>query len=115
METKVDVKKMETIRRKLDFVYGIDVEVDGSKGHFYLAWRGDVQVTLHHFSQNFIDVLIKPSVKDVEWRFIGFYGSPYASNRSSTWKSLRRLGCNNRIPWFVCEDFKEILYTPEKF
>lgn len=32
METKVDKKRMECVRRKLGFVNGIDVDADGSKG-----------------------------------------------------------------------------------
>lgn len=79
-----------------------------------MAWKEDAQVTLQHFSKNFIDVLMKPLDKDVEWRFSSFYGSPYIDNRSSRWDCLRQMGCISRIPWCVCEDFNEILYAFEK-
>ncbi|MBA0841495.1 hypothetical protein Goarm_003983, partial [Gossypium armourianum] len=35
METKVDKQRMERVRRSCDFLNGIDIEVEGSKGGFY--------------------------------------------------------------------------------
>lgn len=44
METKIDNNKMEHIRRKLGYLNGIDVGVDGSKGRLCLAWKDSLQV-----------------------------------------------------------------------
>lgn len=82
METKVDNKKMKVIRRRLGFLNGINVTSNGSKRGFCLAQKDDLNVSLKCFSLNFIDVMVKVSPKDIMWRFIGFYGSPYAHDKN---------------------------------
>lgn len=113
-ETKIDAKRMEVMRRRFGFLNGIDIGAKGSKGGLCLAWREDIQVSLRSFSSNYINVLLQLSSKEVKWRFICFYGSLYAFNKSTTWECLRHLGNNNDIPWCVCRDFNEILYAHEK-
>lgn len=39
METKVDSRRMERVRRSCGFTDGFDVEVEGSRGGLSLAWR----------------------------------------------------------------------------
>ncbi|KAK5785354.1 hypothetical protein PVK06_039928 [Gossypium arboreum] len=43
METKIDEKRMEKIRRRCGFGNGIDVSTEGSRGGICLAWKEDVQ------------------------------------------------------------------------
>ncbi|MBA0707733.1 hypothetical protein Golax_019754 [Gossypium laxum] len=49
-----------------------------------------------------------------EWRYTGFYGSPYANNKSGTWNLLKKLGQNRNHPWLASGDFNEIMYSYEK-
>ncbi|KAK5770682.1 hypothetical protein PVK06_046835 [Gossypium arboreum] len=41
MEIKVDRRRMEKIRRKCGFDYGIDVDAEGTRGGLSLGWRDD--------------------------------------------------------------------------
>ncbi|KAA3472230.1 reverse transcriptase [Gossypium australe] len=103
METKLDKKRMERVRRSCGFMNGIEVEAEGSRGGLCLSWNDDIKVTLRSFSKWNIDVLIKEADIKEEWMFTGFYGSPYLKDRNPIWNFLRRLG-----------DFNEILYSFEK-
>ncbi|KAA3466302.1 expansin-A1-like [Gossypium australe] len=82
IETKLDKKRMERVRRSYGFMNGIEVEVEGSQGGLCLAWKVDIKVTLRSFSKWHIDVIIKEDDVQEEWRFTGFYGSPYLKDKN---------------------------------
>lgn len=109
METKLHSCRMERVRKRCEYVSGIDVAAMGSKGCLTLAWKGDININLRSYSLNHIDVLVKDNTNTREWRFTGFYGSPIASGRMVMWDLLRRLGQDQGYPWLVCGDFNEIL------
>ncbi|KAA3457985.1 reverse transcriptase [Gossypium australe] len=113
-ETKLNQKCMEKVRRSCGFNSGIDIEAEGSRGGLCLTWKSDIVVTLRSFSKWHIDVIVREGSIQQEWRFTGFYGSPYLKDRRFAWNLLRRLsqGCNH--PWLVVGDFNEILYSFEK-
>ncbi|KAH1129333.1 hypothetical protein J1N35_000711 [Gossypium stocksii] len=71
---------------------------EGSKGGMCLAWKEDISVTLRSFSKWHIDVVIKESGVKEEWRFTGFYGSPYVINKNLSWNLLRKLGQDQNLP-----------------
>ncbi|KAA3466735.1 reverse transcriptase [Gossypium australe] len=114
VETKIDEKRMEKIRRRCGFVIGIDVRVEGSRGGICLAWKEEITVSLKNFSKSHIDVMINEDSVNEEWEFMGFYGSPYVSNKSASWNLLRILGQEQNHPWLVSGDFNEIMYSFEK-
>ncbi|KAA3489221.1 reverse transcriptase [Gossypium australe] len=91
METKIDKKRMEKVRRKCGFVNGFEIEAEGSRRGLCLAWNEDIIVTLR-----------------------SFYGLPYANRKNDTWTLLKRLGEDQSHPWLVKGDFNEILYSFEK-
>ncbi|KAA3482895.1 reverse transcriptase [Gossypium australe] len=62
METKIDTKRMEGIRRRCGFMNGIDVGAEGSRGGLCLAWKEEYIVSLKTFSKNHIDVPIEKSI-----------------------------------------------------
>ncbi|KAH1107949.1 hypothetical protein J1N35_011717 [Gossypium stocksii] len=43
METKLNKKRMEKVRRSYGFTNGIDIEAEGSRGGLCLAWKGDIK------------------------------------------------------------------------
>ncbi|KAA3480968.1 reverse transcriptase [Gossypium australe] len=90
------------------------VEAEGSKGGLCLAWKKDLDVKLKSFSKWHIDVLIKEENVEEDWRFTGFYGSPYSKDKNSVWDLLKRLAQESDYPWLVEGDFNEILYSFEK-
>ncbi|KAG8482089.1 hypothetical protein CXB51_027072 [Gossypium anomalum] len=114
METKLEKRKMEQVRRKCGFVYGLEVDSEGSRGGLCMAWRMDVSIQLRSFSKRHIDVEIEDADIRRKWRFTGFYGSPYAHDRNDSWEVLKCLGFDNGIQWLVCGDFNEIMYGSEK-
>ncbi|KAA3464007.1 reverse transcriptase [Gossypium australe] len=59
METKLDSKCMDRVRRSCSFINGIDVEAEGSRGGLCLAWKVGIEITLRSYSTWHIDVLIK--------------------------------------------------------
>lgn len=105
---------MELVRKRYGFPHGFEVSTDGTNGGLCLAWKGEVNVSLHSFSINHIDVLISEKEKEEPWRFIGFYGSPFTRNRQDSWSTLRTLGLEQDYPWLIYGDFNEILYSSEK-
>ncbi|KAH1097584.1 hypothetical protein J1N35_014505 [Gossypium stocksii] len=114
METKVDGKSMEGIRRKCCFPNGIEVGAEGSRGGICLAWKEEFQICLKTFSSSHMDVSIQGGSANDEWRFTSFYGSPYMQNKIALWDLLRSLSKEQNYPWLVCVDFNEIMYSFEK-
>ncbi|KAH1129185.1 hypothetical protein J1N35_000563 [Gossypium stocksii] len=105
---------MELVHQRCGFTQGFEVSAVGSKDGLCLAWKEDIQVRLRSFSSSFIDVQICCSDVSVDWRFTGFYGSSYESNKVDSWNELRKLGLDKKLPWLVCGNFNEILYVYEK-
>jgi hypothetical protein len=60
-----------------------------------------------------IDVDITES-DGFKWRFTGIYGEPRADKREETWRLLRTLHLQEKLPWVCMGDFNEILYSFEK-
>ncbi|KAA3484396.1 reverse transcriptase [Gossypium australe] len=114
METKLNKQRMGTVRRRCGFDFGIEVEAEGSKGGLCLAWKKDLDVKLKSFSKWHIDVLIKEENVEEDWKFTGFYGSPYSKDKNLVWDLLKRLAQESDYPWLVEGDFNEILYSFEK-
>lgn len=85
METKLCKNQVERVRRSCSFVNGIDVDSEGTRGGLCLAWRNDINVTLHNFSKRHVDVVVANNERDVKWRFTDFYGTQYAQDREDSW------------------------------
>ncbi|KAA3458458.1 reverse transcriptase [Gossypium australe] len=111
---QLNKQRMEKVRRRCGFDFGIEVEADGSKGGLCMAWKKELDVNLKSFSKWHIDVLIKEDNVEEEWRYTGFYGSPYLKDKNSVWSLLKRLAQEIDYPWLVKGDFNEILYSFEK-
>ncbi|MBA0748181.1 hypothetical protein Gogos_005028 [Gossypium gossypioides] len=75
--------------------------------------KREITVNLRSFSKSHIDVLIKEDNVAKEWRFTGFYGSPYVSNKNVSWNLLRKLGQDQNYYWLVSGDFNKIMYSFE--
>ncbi|KAK5803591.1 hypothetical protein PVK06_031239 [Gossypium arboreum] len=59
METKIDVKRMEKIRRRCGFENGIGVGTAGYRDGISMAWKAGITVCLNNFSKSHIDVIVK--------------------------------------------------------
>ncbi|KAA3471101.1 reverse transcriptase [Gossypium australe] len=114
MKTKLSQQRMSKTRRSCGFINGIDVDAEGSRGGLCLAWRTGMDVTLKSFSKWHIDVMVKEDGSQAEWRFTGFYSSPYSKDQNQVWDLLKILSQNGTGPWLVIGDFNEIMYSFEK-
>ncbi|KAA3470617.1 reverse transcriptase [Gossypium australe] len=101
METKLDQKRMERVRRSCGFVNGINIATEGSRGGLCLAWKVDFEVTLKSFSKWHIDTIIRR-------RMCRRHGKNLA------WSTLKNLAQGCDYPWLVAGDFNEIMYSFEK-
>lgn len=59
METKLDIRRMEDVRQKCDFLRGFEVGANGTKGGLFLAWKDNCSVSLKSFCSNFINILVE--------------------------------------------------------
>jgi hypothetical protein len=60
-----------------------------------------------------IDAEIKET-DNSSWRFTGIYGESRGEEKDKTWRLLRILKHQSKLPWLVCGDFNEILFNCEK-
>ncbi|KAA3466249.1 reverse transcriptase [Gossypium australe] len=114
METKLSQQRMSKARRSCDFINGIDIDAEGSRGGLCLAWKPGMDITLKSFSKWHIDVMVKEDSSQAKWRFTGFYGTPYSRDQNQVWDLLKSLSQNGTGPWLVAEDFNEIMYSFKK-
>ncbi|KAA3469152.1 reverse transcriptase [Gossypium australe] len=114
METKLDQKHMKRVRNRCGFTNGIDIEAEGSRGGLCLAWKGDIEITIKSYSKWHIDTMVREEDVQEDWRFTGFYGSPYLKYKNAAWDLLRRLGQESFQPWLVVGDVNKILNGSEK-
>lgn len=49
METKIDSKRIERVKRRCGFLNDVEISAIGSRGGLCLAWNDEVQVTLDSF------------------------------------------------------------------
>ncbi|KAA3469292.1 reverse transcriptase [Gossypium australe] len=96
VETKICRSKMERIRYSCGYVNGIEVDLEGTRGGLYLAWKQEVSITVRH-----IDMVVDKN-------------ESREHDRSNSWAELRSLYTEERFPWFVCGDFNKIMYGFEK-
>ncbi|KAA3459967.1 reverse transcriptase [Gossypium australe] len=59
METKLDKKRMEKVRKSCGLQNGIEVGAARTRGGLCLAWKDDIVVTLRSFSNWHLDVMVK--------------------------------------------------------
>lgn len=58
METKLLSTRMEKVQMKCNYLCGIDVGPDGSRGGLSLEWKNGCSVMLQSYSNDYIDVEI---------------------------------------------------------
>lgn len=71
-------------------------------------------VEIKIFSKNHIDTIINEGEDGSRWRLTGFYGHLDVHEKDASWDLIRRLNGNCNMPWIICGDFNDILYSYEK-
>jgi exonuclease III len=114
IETRMKAVQIDKIRRRLHFSFAFPMPSRGRKGGLAILWRDMVDLEIKNYSHSHIDAIVQDPTEKIMWCLTGFYGSPKRCNQPESWKLLRRLGDQNRLPWVVFGDFNEILGNSEK-
>ncbi|GMI95766.1 hypothetical protein HRI_003245900 [Hibiscus trionum] len=114
IETKLQCKRMEGVRKLCGYSNGIDVASNGRSGGLSLAWKTNSQVKVRSYSNRYIDVIFEEDIDGFSWRCTGFYGAPEVENREASWDLLHSLDDMLDTPWLVIGDFNELLLASEK-
>jgi exonuclease III len=113
METKLNNKKLETIRVKLGFQNAFGVDSVGKSGGLALFWQGATRLEIQNYSRRHINAIICPD-EGVNWRITGFYGHQDVNKREEAWSLLRFLAKSRPEAWVILGDFNEIVEASEK-
>ncbi|KAF5450043.1 hypothetical protein F2P56_030424, partial [Juglans regia] len=114
METKLQVSRLEGIRRRLRMEGCFGVDLHGRGDGLALFWKEEGMVDILNFSQRHISVWICDNQGRHQWLFTGFYGHPEASKRQEAWNVLKSIKPDGNKGWCVMGDFNEILTNDEK-
>lgn len=98
IETKLNVTRMATVRRKCGFREGIDVDSDGRSGGLSMGWIDSYKISLRSYSRSHIDVIVEDDGMGRSWRCIGFYRAPEERFRTESWDLLRQLNDLPNVP-----------------
>nr|POE73448.1 hypothetical protein CFP56_08751 [Quercus suber] len=96
------------------FTQGMIVPSDGKSGGLAMLWKEGVDVRFKSCSHSHIDVVVHGEGSGGLWRTTGFYGHPITSKRQSSWKLIKSLFAQCKMPWLVCGDFNEIMHPDKK-
>ncbi|KAF7828452.1 reverse transcriptase [Senna tora] len=112
METKAKRKKMDNVRRRMGFDFGVYVDAIGRSGGLAVLWKKEIDIHVIQQNKNFMHMKAKLNNKEV--LLTGVYGHPEAQQRRYVWDRVSPLNPRNGIPWACVGDFNEILSQNEK-
>ncbi|CAM8944513.1 unnamed protein product [Rhodiola kirilowii] len=107
IETKVNRRRLEEIRRKLGFAGGFVVDRVGLAGGLVIWWKEEITLSVLSYSRSHIDCMVG---EGVEFRLTVFYGNPVSNRRAESWELLKTLSRQRGGPWLVLGDFNEVLF-----
>ncbi|KAL2922938.1 Retrotransposon Gag-like protein 3 [Bienertia sinuspersici] len=81
METMIEDKKLERVRRKCRYENGVCLSSNGNSGGLGLWWR-DMEVQVESYSTHHIEENVLDAAKNPVWKAIGFYGWADAANKN---------------------------------
>ncbi|KAL9667899.1 hypothetical protein QQ045_002268 [Rhodiola kirilowii] len=107
IETKVDYRRLEEIRRRLGFAKSFAVERVGLARGLAIWWKEEVSLSVLSYSRHHIDSMVG---EGVEYRPTVFYDNPISNRRAGSWELLRTFSRQRAGLWLVLGDFNEILF-----
>ena len=113
-ETKLDEKRLESLRCYWGFRGKLVVQSRGQSGRLALFWRKGLSVGVSSYSHHHIDAVVDGNSQQ-PWRFTGFYGFPTLAGKHVAWDILRVLVNHHHLPWLCRGDFNELLRGDEKW
>lgn len=112
-ETKTDENRMSWFKSVLGMSGMVVQRCEGKRGGLALMWKRHINAKLHNFSRYHVDMEITKQ-DGYKWCFAGIYGEPATDKKEKTWKLMRILNQQLKLPWLCAGDFNEILYAHEK-
>ncbi|CAN6715757.1 unnamed protein product [Malus baccata var. baccata] len=113
-ETKMKDHRLDGVRRRMGFHYGVNVSPIGRAGGLSLWWDDSVEVQPLFSSKHIIDVILRKG-GDSNWvRITGVYGTPYREDKAEFWEWMSSYFTPSDIPWLCAGDFNEFLWDHEK-
>lgn len=105
MKMKLNNKKMELVRRRFDFLNGVDISTEGSRRGLCVAWKENCMAFLKSYSSNHVDMEIVDGNTDETLWFTGLYRALYANGREDAWRLLKSLK-NSSSKWLKATSAK---------
>ncbi|XP_020177948.1 uncharacterized protein [Aegilops tauschii subsp. strangulata] len=112
-ETRMNKNKVEKLRYILNMPNLVFKAYEGKSEGLALLWKRDVNLALRWMGRMHIDATITEA-DGFKWRLTGIYGQAKTELKEETWKLLRTLHLQEKMPWVCMGDFNEILYNFEK-
>ncbi|KAM2626797.1 hypothetical protein TB2_000341 [Malus domestica] len=106
--------RLDGVRRRLGFHYGVNVSPVGRAGGLSLWWDDSVEVQTLFSSKNIIDVIMRNDGDGKWFRVTGVYGTPYREDKAEFWDWMSSYFSLSDIPWLCAGDFNEFLWDHEK-
>ncbi|KAL2933269.1 hypothetical protein RDABS01_016388 [Bienertia sinuspersici] len=113
METMLDERRLEIVKKKCGFHNGICISSMGNSGGLGFWWN-DVNVCVKSYSCHHVEGEVLDSSGAVAWKVIGLYGWAKTVEKFHTWDLMRRLAANGDQPLVMFGDFNEITSKEEK-
>uniref|UniRef100_A0A803QPC0 Reverse transcriptase n=1 Tax=Cannabis sativa TaxID=3483 RepID=A0A803QPC0_CANSA len=114
METKVSIKIMEEMARKLGFSNMECVGAIGLTGGSCLMWNNNIKLDVNYFSEGFFEATVCDVQNNFQWKFFAIYGTPYMGAKEVFWKSMEEEFSACQFPWMLIGDLNCICSQEEK-
>lgn len=113
METMIDDKKLERVKKRCGYNDGVCVSSNGNSGGIGFWWK-NINVQTKSYSAHHFEVDVLDEANNPYWKAVGIYGWSESSNKHYTWELMKSLVLNSTIPIILFGDFNEILNLSEK-
>ena len=114
-ETRQKKEKIKRLRGRLGLRGFAGMDSEGLSGGLALFWHETMEVEVLEVTDRYIDVLVRLSDDEPQWRLTCVYGEPRVENRHLMWTKLCDLHGLFDLPWIVAGDFNECLWSFEHF
>lgn len=114
-ETRQNKDKVRRLCSRLGLRGFAGVSSAGFSGGLALFWDDQMCIEVKELDERYIDVYVRASPNNVQWRLTCVYGEPRVENRHLMWDKLRSLKATSNLPWAVVGDFNEALWQFEHF
>lgn len=115
IETRVGGDRASSIIESLGFACSFKVDPMGFVGGIWLLWD-NAKVKMVIQNHTFQEIYVVDEVCNSSRVLLTFvYGSPDRDRGHVLWKNLFGIATFVSVPWLVCGDFNEILFSSKKW